>query len=94
MCDFPVQCVHIMNSGTGSSMARAVIEDPEMLEDWDKDRVFLLRGQCVPVAPTQTEMMLCIARLPFAYTEDQFTTLVRSYGEIRYHFLMISEKTG
>ncbi|XP_068082305.1 ribonucleoprotein PTB-binding 1 [Anabrus simplex] len=65
-----------------------------MLEDWDRDRVFLLRGQRVPVSPTPTEMMLCVARLPLTYTEAQFTALVRTYGEIRRSFLMISEKTG
>ncbi|XP_022187267.2 LOW QUALITY PROTEIN: ribonucleoprotein PTB-binding 1-like [Nilaparvata lugens] len=94
LCDFPVQSVQVMNSGTGSSMARAILEDPEMLEDWDRNRVFLLRGQCVPVTPTLTEMMLCVARLPLNYTEEQFTTLISAYGEVRRHFLMISEKTG
>ncbi|XP_075218057.1 ribonucleoprotein PTB-binding 1-like isoform X2 [Lycorma delicatula] len=94
LCDFPVQSVQVMHSGTGSSMARAVLEDPEMLEDWDRNRVFHLRGQCVPVTPTHTEMMLCVARLPLQYTEEQFTALIRSYGEIKRHFLMISEKTG
>uniref|UniRef100_A0A1B6CT95 RRM domain-containing protein n=1 Tax=Clastoptera arizonana TaxID=38151 RepID=A0A1B6CT95_9HEMI len=94
LCDFPVQSVHIVNSGTGSSIARADLEDPEMLEDWDRDRVFLLRGQCVPVTPTLTEKMLCIARLPFGYTEEQFTAMVLAYGEIKRNFLMISEKTG
>lgn len=89
-----MQCVHIVSSGTGSSIARAVLEDPEMLEDWDRDRVFLLRGQCVPVTPTLTEMMLCVARLPLEYTDEQFTALVHTYGEIRRNFLMISEKTG
>ncbi|RZF42053.1 hypothetical protein LSTR_LSTR006646 [Laodelphax striatellus] len=94
LCDFPVQSVQVVNSGTGSSMARAILEDPEMLEDWDRNRVFLLRGQCVPVTPTLTEMMLCVARLPLDYTEEQFTTLISAYGEVRRHFLMISEKTG
>jgi hypothetical protein len=75
-------------------MARAVLEDPEMLEEWDRDRAFHLRGQRVPVSPTPTEMMLCIARLPLTYTETQFTALVRTYGDIYRSFLMISEKTG
>ncbi|XP_021933199.1 ribonucleoprotein PTB-binding 1-like isoform X4 [Zootermopsis nevadensis] len=75
-------------------MARAVLEDPEMLEEWDRDRAFHLRGQRVPVSPTPTEMMLCVARLPLTYTETQFTALVRTYGDIYRSFLMISEKTG
>lgn len=75
-------------------MARADLEDPEMLEDWDRERSFLLRGQCVPVTPTATELMLCVARLPPDFTEEQFQTLVKSCGDVRRSFLMISEKTG
>lgn len=93
LSDFPVQSVQLQ-CGTGSGMARAVLEDPEMLEEWDRDRAFHLRGQRVPVSPTPTEMMLCIARLPLTYTETQFTALVRTYGDIYRSFLMISEKTG
>ncbi|KAJ9583472.1 hypothetical protein L9F63_022180, partial [Diploptera punctata] len=65
-----------------------------MLEEWDRDRAFHLRGQRVPVSPTPTEMMLCVARLPLTYTETQFSALVRTYGDICRCFLMISEKTG
>ncbi|GLH14926.1 Protein elav [Gryllus bimaculatus] len=93
LSDFPVHSVQLQ-SGTGSGSARAVLEDPEMLEDWDRDRIFLLRGQRVPVSPTPTEMMLCVARLPLTYSETQFTSLVRTYGEVKRSFLMISEKTG
>lgn len=75
-------------------MARAELEDPEMLEEWDRERTFLLRNQCVPVTPTATEMMLCVANLPLNYSEEQFLTLVKSCGEVRRGFLMISEKTG
>ena len=93
LSDFPVQSVQLQ-CGTGSGIARAVLEDPEMLEDWDRDRAFHLRGQRVPVSPTPTEMMLCVARLPLTYTETQFTALVKTYGDIYRSFLMISEKTG
>ncbi|XP_063219956.1 ribonucleoprotein PTB-binding 1-like isoform X2 [Bacillus rossius redtenbacheri] len=65
-----------------------------MLEDWDKERVFLLRGQRLPVSPAPTETMLCVARLPLGYTEHQFSALVAAYGSIRRSFLMISENTG
>jgi hypothetical protein len=93
LSDFPVQSVQLQ-CGTGSGIARAILEDPEMLEDWDRDRAFHLRGQRVPVSPTPTEMMLCVARLPLTYTETQFTALVKTYGDIYRSFLMISEKTG
>ncbi|XP_054290898.1 ribonucleoprotein PTB-binding 1-like [Macrosteles quadrilineatus] len=91
--DFPVTKITV-TSGAGSSMARAELEDPEMLEEWDRDRTFLLRGQCVPVCPAATEMMLCVANLPLDYTEEQFNALVKSCGEVKRSFLMISEKTG
>lgn len=95
LSDFPVLSVQLQcGSGTGAGVARAALEDPEMLEEWDRDRLFLLRGQRVPVAPTPTDMLLCVARLPLHYNEAQFTGLVRSYGEVRRCFLMISEKTG
>ncbi|KAE8742295.1 hypothetical protein FOCC_FOCC012174 [Frankliniella occidentalis] len=95
LVDFPVLSVQLQcGSGTGAGVARAALEDPEMLEEWDRDRLFLLRGQRVPVAPTPTDMLLCVARLPLHYSESQFTGLVRSYGEVRRCFLMISEKTG
>lgn len=93
LSDFPVSSISI-SSGSGSSMARAELEDPEMLEEWDRERTFLLRNQCVPVTPTATEMMLCVANLPPDYTEEQFLALVKSCGEVRRGFLMISEKTG
>ncbi|KAF4525138.1 hypothetical protein B566_EDAN005080 [Ephemera danica] len=93
LTDFPVQMV-VLQTGAGSGSARVSLEDPEMLEDWDRERVFVLRGQRVPVVPAPTEMMLCVARLPPAFTEPQFAALVRSYGEVRRCFLMISERTG
>lgn len=93
LADFPVQMV-VLQTGAGSGTARMVLEDPEMLEDWDRERVFVLRGQRVPVVPAPTEMMLCVARLPSAFTESQFAALVRSYGEVRRSFLMLSERTG
>ncbi|KAG8234444.1 hypothetical protein J437_LFUL014190, partial [Ladona fulva] len=84
----------MIGSGTGSGMARVSLEDPEMLEDWDRERIFLLRNQRLPVAPSPTEMMLCVARLPLEYTEEQFFSLVCTCGEVSRSFLMISEKTG
>jgi len=95
LSDFPVVSVQLQcGSGTGAGVARASLDDPEMLEDWDRDRVFTLRGQRVPVAPTPTDMLLCVARLPLSFTEHQFAALVSAYGEVRRCFLMISEKSG
>lgn len=94
LSDFPVSSITLTIPGPGSSAARAELEDPEMLEEWDKDRTFLLRGQCVPVTPSATELMLCVARLPLDYSDDQFTSLVKSCGQVRRCFLMISDKTG
>nr|CAD7442742.1 unnamed protein product [Timema bartmani] len=93
LSDFPVQSV-FLQCGTGSGTARAVLEDPELLEEWDKERIFLLRGQRVLVCPSPTDMMLCVARLPTTYTEEHFQALVHTYGKIQCSFLMISEKTG
>lgn len=76
-------------------MARVTLEDPELrMEEWDFNKQFMLRGQRIPVSPTPTDMLLCVARLPFNYTEHQFTRLVQMYGEVRKTFLIISEKTG
>lgn len=95
LSDYPVSSVKLTISGSGSSAAaKAELEDPEMLDDWDKDRMFLLRGQYVPVMLSATEFLLCVAMLPLDYSEEQFISLVKSCGEVRRCFLMISEKTG
>lgn len=94
LIEFPVESIHISTT-SGSSMARVTLEDPELrMEEWDFNKQFVLRGQRIPVSPTPTEMLLCVARLPYNYTEDQFTRLVQMYGEVRKTFLIISEKTG
>lgn len=94
LSDLPVQCIHIDSNPQGSSSARAVLEDPEMLDDWDTSRVFTLRGQRVPVTPSPVENILCVGRLPLSLTEQEFKSLVEQYGVIKMCFLMISEKTG
>lgn len=94
LIEFPVESVHISTT-SGSSMARVTLEDPELrMEEWDFSKQFVLRGQRIPVSPTATEMLLCVARLPFSYTEAQFARLVQMYGEVRKTFLIISERTG
>ncbi|XP_046405940.1 ribonucleoprotein PTB-binding 1-like [Ischnura elegans] len=94
LSDFPVQSVVMLGGGAGSPMARVALEDPEMLDEWDRERVFLLRGQRLPVVPAPTDHVLCVARLPLHFTEEQFTCLVCCCGEVSRSFLMISEKTG
>lgn len=94
LIEFPVESIHISTT-SGSSMAKVTLEDPELrMEEWDSNKQFMLRGQRIPVSPTPTEGLLCVARLPFNYTEDQFVRLVQMYGEVRKTFLIISEKTG
>lgn len=65
-----------------------------MLEEWDRNAVFTLRGQRIAIVPSPTEMLLCVGRLPISYSDQQFHNLVSIYGEVRRYFLMISEKTG
>lgn len=92
--DFPIKFIHITSSDDTSGTAMVTLEDPEALDVWNTDRAFLLRGQSVSVSPTPTEMLLCVARLPLHYSEEDFYNLIKNYGEIKTYFLMISEKTG
>ncbi|KAG8236530.1 hypothetical protein J437_LFUL015804 [Ladona fulva] len=94
LSDFPVHSVQIMAGVSGSVHALVSLEDPEMLEEWDREKIFILRSQRLPVAPERTEMVLCVARLPLTYTEEEFKTLVQNHGEVNMCFLMISEKSG
>ncbi|XP_071448312.1 ribonucleoprotein PTB-binding 1-like [Hetaerina americana] len=94
LSDFPVQSVQIVAGVSGSVAARVTLEDPEMLEEWDRERVFLLRNQRMPVAPERTEMVMCVARLPISYTDEKFRALLLTYGDVSMCFLMISEKSG
>ncbi|KAK6620033.1 hypothetical protein RUM44_006433 [Polyplax serrata] len=93
LSDFPIISVTLSCGHGSAGSAKAYLEDPEMLEEWDKDRAFLLRGQKIPVSPTLTELVLCVARYPLHYSESHFTGLVSSYGEVKMCFLMVSEKT-
>jgi hypothetical protein len=92
--DFKIKRIHLANNDDKSSTATVTLDNPEVLDEWDNDRQFLLREQSVSVAPTPTEMLLCIARLPFHFTENDFHDLVKDYGEVKMYFLMISERTG
>ncbi|XP_039300030.1 uncharacterized protein LOC120355548 [Nilaparvata lugens] len=92
--DFPVKNVKLIKGESTSSMAIVIFEHFEILEDWDCKRVFLLRGQNISVEPSLSKHVLCVARLPLDLSEKQFTLLTSAYGDIKWHFLMIDEKTG
>ncbi len=92
--EFCIESIHLSSNDDKSSTALVSLKDPEVLDDWNFDRAFLLRGQSVSVSPTPTEMVLCVARLPFYFTETNFYDLVKSYGDVKMYFLMISEKSG
>ncbi|OXA63363.1 Ribonucleoprotein PTB-binding 1 [Folsomia candida] len=89
LAEWEVQSVTVQ-----SGSARVSLCSPEVLEDWDRNAVFTVRGQRVTIVPSLSEMLLCVGRIPLTYTEAQFNNLVSSYGEIRRAFVMISERTG
>lgn len=92
--DYRIKYIHITSNDDTSSTAMVTLEEPHILDDWNADNTFLLRGQSVSVSPTPTEMLLCVARLPLYYGEDEFYNLIKSCGDVKTYFLMISEKTG
>ncbi|XP_065226640.1 ribonucleoprotein PTB-binding 1-like [Planococcus citri] len=94
LSDYRIKYIHITSNDDTSGTAMVTLEDPHILEDWNTDNPFFLRGQSVSVSPTPTEMLLCVARLPLYYGEDEFYNMIKSYGDIKTYFLMISEKTG
>ncbi|CAG7822372.1 unnamed protein product [Allacma fusca] len=89
LAEWDVQSVTIQ-----SGSARVALCSPEVLEEWDRNAAFTLRGQRVTIVPSPTEMLLCVGRLPLSYTEQQFTALVSAYGDVKRSFLMISERIG
>lgn len=92
--DFAIDFIHLSSNDDKSSTATVTLENPEVLDEWNSERTFLLRGQSVSVSPTPTEMVLCVAKLPFCYTESDFHDLIKGFGDVKMYFLMISEKTG
>lgn len=75
--------------------AKLVLKNPEVLEDWprSRDNAFV-KNKEVSVCVGSSDQWLCIARLPLDYTEDEFTSLVSSYGRVKASFLVCSEVTG
>lgn len=92
--DFSIEKIHLVSNDDKSSTATVSLVNPNVLDQWDSDRTFFLREQSISVAPTPTEMVLCVARLPFNFTESDFYNLIKEYGEVKMYFLMISERTG
>lgn len=94
LSDFEIDSIQLSGNDEKSSSATVSLCNPEVLDEWNSDQTFLLRGQSVSVAPTPTEMVLCVAKLPFHFTETNFYSLIKPYGDVDMFFLMISEKTG
>ncbi|XP_076068740.1 uncharacterized protein LOC143041033 [Oratosquilla oratoria] len=86
--------VHSVQLQPCSGSARVLLAEPEVLETWARNTTYSLRGHKVTIVPSATEGLLCVARLPFEFSEEDFTALVASLGEVSYSFLMCSEKTG
>lgn len=92
--DFAIDFIQLSSNDDKSSTATVTLEKPEVLDEWNSERTFLLRGQSVCVSPTPTEMVLCVAKLPFHYDEADLYELIKGFGEVKMYFLMVSEKTG
>lgn len=86
--------VHSVQIQPSNGSARVLLAEPEVLETWAKSSQHTLRGHKVTISPSNTEGLLCVARLPSHYTEEEFAALVGSFGDVSYCFLMRSEKTG
>ncbi|KAK8751743.1 hypothetical protein OTU49_010059, partial [Cherax quadricarinatus] len=86
--------VHSIQLQLSNGSARVLLAEPEVLETWARSTHHTLRGHKVTISPSNTEGLLCVARLPADCTEDEFAGLVGSLGEVSYCFLMRSEKTG
>jgi len=92
--DFPLAEIKLNVKSGIAGQASIYLEEPELLDEWSKKRVFRMRGQKIPVSPTLSEDLLCVAGLPFDYTQKRFEQLAMCFGKIKNAFLMISEKTG
>ena len=53
-----------------------------------------IRGHKVTIGPSPTENLLCVARLPRDLHRDDFRRLVGLHGDVKFSFLLCSEKTG
>lgn len=91
-----VRCgsVQLLHSANGASSAHVQLLAPEeVLEHWDSDRIFMLRGQRIPVTPSPLQQLLCLANLPLTLTERQLRAIAESYGPIRRCLLLMCEQS-
>ena len=101
--------VSLSVGGPGPNWARAQVQDvgPDFWEEWPGQQPHqthppqsksagsgTIRGHRVTIVPSQTENLLCVARLPRDLQNDEFKRLVSHYGDVRYNFLLCSDKTG
>ena len=104
-----VGVVSLSVGGPGPNWARAQVQDvgPDFWEEWPGQQPHqthppqsksagsgTIRGHRVTIVPSQTENLLCVARLPRDLQNDEFKRLVSHYGDVRYNFLLCSDKTG
>ncbi|XP_059480232.1 ribonucleoprotein PTB-binding 2-like [Neocloeon triangulifer] len=92
--DFAITSVHLLQNGNGASSAQVHLASPEVLDQWDPERIFILRGQRIPVVPLPLQNLLCVANLPLSLTESQFRTIVEGYGPVARCLLMLCSQTG
>jgi RNA recognition motif-containing protein len=91
-----VRCggVQLLHSASGASSAHVQLLAPEeVLEHWDSDRIFMLRGQRIPVTPSPLQQLLCLANLPLTLTERQLRAVAETYGPVRRCLLLTCEQS-
>ena len=86
--------VHSVQLQFNHGTARILLAEPEVLETFPKSSTHTIRGHKVTITPSNTEGLLCVARLPQDFEEQDFAALTTSFGEVSFCFLMRSEKTG
>ena len=75
--------------------AKLHLKHPHILDAWPQHRdIVYVRNKEVNLCLGTSDKWLCVARLPFTYTEDQLTTMMAAYGRIKHAFLVCSEVTG
>ncbi|CAB3368109.1 Hypothetical predicted protein [Cloeon dipterum] len=94
LSDVDVASVQLVTSASGASAAQVILSAPETLDAWDPDRVFLLRGQRIPVTPAPQLMLLCVANLAPGLADEQLHATLETYGPLVRCFLMRCAATG
>jgi hypothetical protein len=83
------------NDGRYKASAKLCLEKPELLDDWPKAKAnVFVKNKEVCVCIGNSDGWLCVAKLPFNFSDDQFVALAGAYGKVQEAFVMISEKTG